>query len=146
VLAATPALNPDVAIIHAQRADRKGNVLLYGIIGVQKEAVLAAARSIVTVEEVVADLNAPENACVLPGWALTYVCEAPGGAHPSYAHGYYKRDNAFCKAWDGISRDRDRFLGWMQPHVLATADFSGFKRSLAEEAINTGASRDAHSR
>jgi glutaconate CoA-transferase subunit A len=131
VLAATTALNPDVAIIHAQKADREGNVLISGIIGIQKEAVLAAKRAIVTVEEIVDKLNAPMNSCVLPHWVVARVCLVPGGAHPSYAHGYYKRDNAFCKAWDGISRNRETFHAWMQKHVMSTADFAEFKRSLA---------------
>ena len=131
VLAASTALNPDVAIIHAQKADREGNVLISGIIGIQKEAVLASKRAIVTVEEIVGKLDAPMNSCVLPHWVIQRVCLVPGGAHPSYAHGYYKRDNAFCKAWDGISRNRETFLGWMQKHVLDTADFAEFKRSLA---------------
>jgi glutaconate CoA-transferase subunit A len=130
VLAATPAINPDVTIIHAQKADRKGNVLIYGIIGIQKEAALAAKRVIVTVEEIVDDLQAPVNACVLPAWVVSCVCEVPGGAHPSYAHGYYKRDNAFCKAWDDISRDRETFLAWMQRHVLSTSDFAEYRRSI----------------
>ncbi len=131
VLAASTALNPDVTVIHAQKADREGNVLISGIIGIQKEAVLAAKRAIVTVEEIVDKLEAPMNACVLPHWVVQRVCEVPGGAHPSYAHGYYQRDNAFCKAWDGIARNRDTFLAWMQTHVLGTADFAEFKRSLA---------------
>lgn len=130
VLTATRALNPDVAIIHAQKADRKGNVLIEGITGIQKEAVLASKAAIVTVEEIVPALDAPMNACVLPGWVITFVCEVPGGAFPSYAHGYYRRDNAFCKAWDRISRDRDTFLEWMKLHVLETDDFAGFKDSL----------------
>jgi glutaconate CoA-transferase subunit A len=130
VLTATRALTPDVAIIHAQKADRKGNVLIEGIIGIQKEAVLASKRAIVTVEEIVDDLDAHMNACVLPGWVVNYVCEVPGGAFPSYAHGYYKRDNAFCKAWDGISREREPFVAWMQEHVLDTEDFAAFRQSL----------------
>jgi glutaconate CoA-transferase subunit A len=133
VLAATPALTLDVAIIHAQKADRKGNVLIRGILGVQKEAVLASKKAIVTVEEIVDDLDAPMNACVLPHWVLTYICEVRGGAHPSYAHGYYKRDNRFCVAWDGISRDRDKFMAWMNRHILGTADFHEFRRSIASE-------------
>lgn len=128
-LAATPAINPDVTVIHAQRADRKGNVLIHGIVGIQKEAVLAARAAIVTVEEVVEDLEAPMNACLLPHWALSAVCVVPNGAHPSYAHGYYGRDNAFCKAWDPISRDRDAFLAWMKQHVLGTRDHAEFMRS-----------------
>ncbi|MDR7521926.1 MAG: CoA-transferase [Armatimonadota bacterium] len=118
-LAAIPALRPDVAVIHAQRADRRGNVLIEGIVGVQKEVVLAAARAVVTVEEVVDDLRASgPNAVVLPSWTVDAIVEAPGGARPSYAHGYYGRDNAFYTAWDGISRDREAFLAWMREHVL----------------------------
>ena len=119
VLATVPALRPDVAVIHALRADRDGNVLLEGIVGVQKEAVLAARRSIVTVEEIVDDLGPLQrNAVVLPSWTVTCVVAVPGGAHPSYAHGYYGRDNAFYIAWDAISRERDTFLSWMTTHVL----------------------------
>jgi glutaconate CoA-transferase subunit A len=140
VLAATPALNPDVTVIHAQKADRKGNVLIYGIIGVQKEAALAAKKVIVTVEEIVDSLNAPVNACVLPAWVVSCVCHVPGGAHPSYAHGYYKRDNAFCKAWDGISRERETFLAWMNRHVLSTPDFAEYRRSIeADTKVNSHA-------
>ena len=118
-LTAVAALRPDVAIIHAQQADRRGNVLLWGIPGVQKEAVLASARSLVTVEEVVEEL-APRGAgaVVLPSWTVTAVAVAPGGAHPSYAAGYSSRDNGFYQAWDEISRDRERFLNWMEEHVM----------------------------
>ncbi|HEY2627489.1 MAG TPA: CoA-transferase [Usitatibacter sp.] len=129
-LAATPAINPDVAVIHAQRADRKGNVMITGIVGIQKEAVLAAKSAIVTVEEVVDDLEAPMNACFIPHWVLNAVCVVPEGAHPSYAHGYYGRDNAFCKAWDAISRDRDTFRQWMKKHVLGTKTHAEFMKSI----------------
>jgi len=129
-LAAVPAIRPDVAIIHAQKADRRGNVLLWGIVGVQKEAVLAAKRSIVTVEEIVDRLEAPANGCVLPRWVVSAVCLVPGGARPSYAQGYYKRDNGFYKAWDAIAREREGFLAWMQHHVLDSADFADFERRL----------------
>jgi glutaconate CoA-transferase subunit A len=119
-LAAVPALRPDVTIIHAQRADREGNVLVEGIVGVQKEAVLAAAKAVVTVEEVVDTLDPPSpNSVVLPSWTVNVVAVAPGGARPSYAHGYYRRDNAFYKTWDPISRDRDEFLAWMKENVIA---------------------------
>ena len=119
VLAAVPAIRPDVAIIHAQRADRAGNVMIEGIVGVLKEAVLAAKRSIVTVEEIVDDFGARSpNACILPAWTVTAIAEVPGGAFPSYAFGYYKRDNAFYKAWDAIARDRDSFAAWMKANVL----------------------------
>lgn len=122
-LAAIPSNRPDVTFIHAQKADKKGNVLIEGIIGIQKEAALAAKRAVVTVEEVVDDLNNHPNATVLPHWTLAAVCHVPGGAHPSYAHGYYIRDNASYLEWDNISADRDRFTSWMQENVLnATAD------------------------
>ena len=121
-LTAVPALRPDVGIIHAQRADRAGNVLLEGIVGVQKEVVLAASRAIVTVEEIVDGLRPPSpNSVVLPSWTIAAVVLAPGGARPSYAHGYYARDNAFYTAWDAIARDRETFLAWMRDHVLAAA-------------------------
>ena|SRR5579872_2165064 len=126
VLAATPAVHPDVTIIHAQRADSKGNVLLWGILGVQKEAILAAKRTIVTVEERVPSLNAPPNACVLPHWVVNAVCEVPNGAAPSYAHGFYDRDNVFYRAWDRVARDRDRFLSWIDQHILNTAGFAEY--------------------
>ncbi|HUY08760.1 MAG TPA: CoA-transferase [Candidatus Dormibacteraeota bacterium] len=119
-LAAVAALRPDVAIIHAQQADHRGNVLLWGIQGVQKEVVLASTRSLVTVEEIVDEL-VPQSAgaMVLPSWTVTAVALAPGGAHPSYAAGYSSRDNNFYIAWDEISRDRDRFLRWMDEHVMS---------------------------
>jgi len=117
-LTAVAALNPDVTVIHAQQADRRGNVLLWGITGVQREAVLAARASLVTVEEVVDRLEPRPGSVVLPGWAVTAVAHVPGGAHPSYASGYSRRDNAFYRGWDAISRDRDRFGSWMAEHVL----------------------------
>ncbi|HEY7398487.1 MAG TPA: CoA-transferase [Gaiellaceae bacterium] len=117
-LAAVPALRPDVGIIHAQQADRHGNVQLWGITGVQKEVVLASARSIVTVEEIVDELELQPGGVVLPAWVIDAVACVPGGAHPSYAHGYYERDNDFYVAWDEISRDRDAFRAWMNEHVL----------------------------
>jgi glutaconate CoA-transferase, subunit A len=117
LLAAVPAHRPDVGIVHAQRADRQGNVQLWGILGVQKETVLASKRSIVTVEEVVDALEPVPGAIVLPSWTVDAVAVVPGGARPSYAHGYYERDNDFYVAWDAISRDRDTFVEWMQRHV-----------------------------
>ncbi|HZG91683.1 MAG TPA: CoA-transferase [Pseudonocardia sp.] len=113
-LAAVAALNPDVAIIHAQRADRAGNVQMWGITGVQKEAVLSASRSLVTVEEIVDELEPRPGAVVLPHWVVDVVAAAPGGAAPSYADGYYDRDNAAYRAWDKISRDRDAFGRWLR--------------------------------
>jgi glutaconate CoA-transferase, subunit A len=116
-LAAVPALRPDVGIVHAQRADRAGNVQLWGIVGIQKEVVLASERSLVTVEEVVDELDPRPGAIVIPTWAITAVAEAPRGAHPSYAHGYYDRDNDFYRRWDAISRDRDEFRRWMETRI-----------------------------
>jgi glutaconate CoA-transferase, subunit A len=117
-LTAVPALRPDVAVIHAQKADRAGNVLIAGIVGVQKEAVLAAQRAVATVEEIVDDLGTTgTNAIVLPSWTLSAVALAPGGARPSYAHAYYGRDNAFYTAWDAIARDRERFTAWIDANV-----------------------------
>ena len=121
-LACIPALRPDVTIIHAQKADREGNVLIEGIVGVQKEAVLAARRSVVTVEEVVDDFGPRSpNAVILPGWTVGAVAVVPGGARPSYALGYYRRDNSFYAAWDAISRERETFLAWMSRNVMDTA-------------------------
>jgi glutaconate CoA-transferase subunit A len=119
VLTAVPALNPDVAVVHAQQADRRGNVQMWGITGVQKEAVLAAKRSLVTVEEIVDTLRPRPGAVVLPSWAVTTVALVPGGAHPSYAQGYYDRDNAYYQEWDTISRDRDTFTHWLEQNILA---------------------------
>ncbi|WP_280486943.1 CoA transferase subunit A [Nocardia farcinica] len=120
-LTAVPALNPDVTIVHAQRADRHGNVQLWGLLGVQKEAVLAARRSLVTVEEIVDELTPVPGAIVLPAWAVTAVAEVPDGAHPSYAQGYSERDNAYYAAWDAIARDRDGFTRWLDEQVHAAA-------------------------
>ncbi|MCG6858037.1 MAG: CoA transferase subunit A [Salaquimonas sp.] len=117
-LAAIPSVRPDVSFVHAQKADKKGNVLVEGIIGIQKEAVLAAKRAVVTVEEVVDDLDAHPNLCVLPTWTIDAISVVPGGAHPSYTHGYYMRDNAAYLEWDRIAADRDTFLAWMKENVL----------------------------
>jgi glutaconate CoA-transferase, subunit A len=133
-LAAVRAIRPDVGIIHAQQADRAGNVQLWGIAGVQKEAVLASQRSIVTVEEVVDELRPRPGAVLIPSWVVTAVATAPGGAHPSYAHGYYDRDNDFYRAWDAISRDRDAFRAWMGRHVLETAGVEEYRTRLREAA------------
>jgi len=116
-LTAVSALRPDVTVIHAQQADRHGNVQFWGITGVQKEAVLAAARSVVTVEEVVGEFTPRPGAVVLPAWTVGFVAVVPGGAHPSYAQGYSSRDNDFYVAWDAISRDRAHFAAWLDQHV-----------------------------
>ena len=115
VLATVPALNPDVTILHAQ-----------------KEAALAATKLLVTVEDIGDALAAPMNAIVLPAWVVTGIACVPGGAWPSYARGYYPRDNAFYIAWDAISRDRARFTAWIDRHVRGTLDHAGFLRALAQ--------------
>jgi glutaconate CoA-transferase subunit A len=120
-LTAVAAIRPDVAVIHAQRADRSGNVQLWGITGVQKEAVLASRRSVVTVEEIVDELDPRPGAVVLPAWTVSYVAPVAGGAHPSYALGYSVRDNDYYVAWDAIARDREAFTGWLDEHVYAVA-------------------------
>ena len=131
-LAAVPAMRPDVTIIHAQQADRRGNVRLRGIIGVQKEAVLAARAAIVTVEEIVDSVTDEMNAVVLPSWVVRAICHVPRGAYPSYAHGFYDRDNAFYKAWDDIARDRESFTKWMARHVMATSGWPEYLELLAK--------------
>ena len=130
-LAAVPAIRPDVGIVHAQKADRAGNVMIEGIVGVQKEVVLGSRRSIVTVEEIVDDFGPRSpNAVILPSWTIGAIAVVPGGAYPSYTFGYYKRDNAFYKTWDGIAKDRDSFLAWMKENVLDKTpdDFAVYAR------------------
>jgi glutaconate CoA-transferase subunit A len=119
VLAAVPALRPDVAVIHAQQCDREGNVQLWGIPGVQKEAVLAAKRSLATVEEVVDRLELRPGGVILPASTITSIAEVPGGASPSYTHGFDLRDNDAYRRWDELSRDRELFTAWLEENVLA---------------------------
>ena len=132
-LAAVPAIRPDVTFIHAQKADRKGNVLIEGILGVQKEAVLAARRAVITVEEIVDDFDdAHPNLTILPHWTISAIAHVPGGAHPSYARGYYGRDNAAYVEWDEIAADMDRFRAWIDTHVMQAGpeDFAGRVETL----------------
>jgi glutaconate CoA-transferase, subunit A len=132
-LTAVAALTPDVAVIHAQQADRAGNVQLWGITGVQKEAVLGAQRSVVTVEEIVDELAPRAQAIVLPSWTVGYVAHVPGGSHPSYALGYSQRDNDYYVAWDAISRDRERFLSWLKTDVFGASSPAGLASARAGE-------------
>ena len=132
-LMAVPALTPDVTVIHAQQADRRGNVAIWGISGIQKEAALSAKRVIATVEEVVDEFEPRPFQIVLPSVAVHAIAVEPGGSHPSYADGYYDRDNAFYGAWDPIGRDRERFREWMERHVLGTKDFSEYLKSIERE-------------
>jgi len=121
-LAAVPSIKPDVGIVHAQKADRAGNVLIEGILGVQKEVVLSSRYSIVTVEEIVDDLEAGPNSCVLPAWTINAIATVPFGAKPSYTHGYYPRDNSYYKRWDSISREREPFLKWLDEEVFQAGE------------------------
>src|ERR1700734_4191107 len=118
-VAAVPALRPTVAIIHAQQADRDGNVRFWGITGVQKEAVLASQHSIVTVEEIVDCFEDDRIATILPSWTVSAVVHSPRGCHPSYAAGFSQRDNDYYEDWDSISRDRDSFEQWLDEYVYA---------------------------
>ena len=114
---AVRAVRPQVAIIHAQQADRLGNVLLWGVTGIQKEVVLASQRSIVTVEEIRDSITPRPNSVILPSWVITAVVLAPQGARPSYTQDYYARDDKFYRDWDAISSDRNRFLHWVETNV-----------------------------
>jgi len=133
-LAAVPAINPDVTILHAQQIDAAGNVLIRGIVGAMKEAAMAARHVLVTVEEQVGTLKADLNALVLPSWMIAAASIVPGGAYPSYAQGYYARDNNFYRAWDEIARERKVFLEWMERHVLGVSDHAGLLRALGVAA------------
>jgi glutaconate CoA-transferase subunit A len=134
-LLAVAAHRPDVTVIHAQRADRSGNVQLWGITGVQKEAALAARRVLVTVEEIVDRLTRQPGDVILPAAVVSAVCEVPNGAHPSYAQGYSRRDNAFYREWDEISRDRSQFLAWIDRHVHGTGSMQEFLASLQGDSV-----------
>jgi len=134
-LMAVPALRPDVSVIHAQQADARGNVAIWGISGIQKEAVLSANRAIATVEEVVEELTPHPFQIVLPAVLFDAVAVEPMGAHPSYADGYYDRDNAFYERWDPVSRDRDAFRAWMERHVLGTENFGEYMESVRREGM-----------
>lgn len=137
-LTAVPALRPSVGIVHAQQADRNGNVGLWGIQGVQKEALLSASRNIVTVEEIVDTLDSRVTVTI-PAWAINFVSVVPRGAHPSYAHGYYERDNSFYMSWDEISREREKFETWISSHILNTQDFAEHLK-IYRDSANHGAS------
>ena len=133
-LAAVPAINPDITILHAQCADRAGNVSIHGIVGAQREAALAARILIVTVEEIVDSLPPAMNGIVLPHWVVHAVAHCPGGAYPSYVQGHYARDNDFYQRWDVIAREREQFRAWMEQHVLASVDHAHFLASLEAAA------------
>lgn len=135
---AIPALNPDVAVIHAQQADRNGNIGLWGITGVQREVALASRTVVVTVEEVVEDLDLRgPNGAVLPSWTVDAVAEVPRGSHPSYSMGYTERDNVFYTKWDAISRDRQTFADWIETYVTGVDDFGAYLAAVEDGTITS---------
>jgi glutaconate CoA-transferase, subunit A len=140
-LTAVPALRPDVSVVHAQRADHRGNVQIWGLVGIQKEAILAAKASIVTVEEIVDELPPMPGAVVIPTWVVSAVCHVPNGAHPSFAMGFSERDNDFYRAWDDISKQRDTFSDWINRHIVATANYGEFRRSCGLDLEVAGVAR-----
>ncbi|MEP7360795.1 MAG: CoA-transferase [Chloroflexota bacterium] len=134
---AVPPLNPNVAIIHAQRADAAGDTQVWGLLGCQKEAAFAADRVIVVVEELVDEsvIRADPNRTILPGLVVDAVVVEPFGAHPSYAQGYYDRDNAFYLEWDRISRDEESLQAWLKEWVYGLADRREYVAKLGDDRL-----------
>jgi len=136
-LATVPALNPDVAVIHAQRADAQGDTQIWGLYGVQKEAAFAARRVVAVVEEIVPEtvIRADPNRTVIPGFIVDAVVCEPWGAHPSYAQGYYDRDNDFYVAWDGISREASGLEAWLNEWVYGVGSRAEYVEKLGEDVV-----------
>jgi glutaconate CoA-transferase subunit A len=130
-----PALNPDVAIVHVQRADASGNVHLWGIIGEQKEVAFAAKQVILTAEEIVdeAVIRSDPNRTLIPGFIVNAVCHVPHAAHPSYAQGYYDRDNDFYLKWDKVSESAELTKQWLEEWVYGVKDRAEYWKKLGEE-------------
>lgn len=128
VLHTVPALNPDVTVLHVQRCDAEGNSHVWGILGEQKEAAFAARKLLITAEEIVPSdvIRSDPNRVMVPGFKVDAVVQVPWGAHPSYAQGYYDRDNAFYLAWDRISADEARLTDWLATHVFGCHDHNGY--------------------
>lgn len=148
MLATVPALNPDVTVIHAQRADVQGNTQIWGLLGVQKEAAFASKRVIVVVEEIVDEsvIRSDPNRTLIPGLIVDAVVHEPWGAHPSYSQGYYDRDNDFYVAWEPISRDPEKLKGYLDEFVFGVADRKAYmakqpglaQRLAAKELMSAG--------
>ena len=132
-----PPLNPDVTIVHAHRADRLGNVQMWGITGTQQEAAYAADRVIVLVEELVDTdvIRADPNRTIIPAHAVDAVCAVPYGAHPSYVQGRYDRDNAFYREWTPISKDPIKLRAWIDEFIRGTADHNEYLERISMERI-----------
>jgi glutaconate CoA-transferase subunit A len=130
-----PALKPDVAIVHVQRADASGNAHIWGIIGEQKEAAFAAERVILTAEEIVSEdiIRSDPNRTLIPGFIVNAVCHVPYCAHPSYTQGYYDRDNAFYIEWDQISRSQETLQAYLDEWVYGVADRAEYWEKLGPE-------------
>jgi glutaconate CoA-transferase, subunit A len=137
-IAVVPPLNPDVAILHAQRADANGNTHLWGLLGVQKEVAFAAGKVIVVVEEIVdeAVIRSDPNRTLIPGLVVDAVVRAPFGAHPSYVQGYYDRDNAFYLEWDALSRDRVQTEAWLDEWVYGVPDHAAYLEKLGQQRLD----------
>jgi glutaconate CoA-transferase subunit A len=134
---AVPPLKPDVTIVHAQRADASGDTQVWGLLGCQKEAAFAASRVIVVVEEIVdeAVIRADPNRTILPGLVVDAVVVEPFGAHPSYAQGYYDRDNAFYLEWEQISRDESALGRWLDEWVFGVASRAEYVEKMGSERM-----------
>jgi glutaconate CoA-transferase subunit A len=132
---AVPPLNPDVSIVHVQRASAGGDAQIWGIPGCQKESAFAAERVIVVCEEIVPDemIRSDPNRTLIPGTIVDAVVEAPGGCHPSYAQGFYDRDNPFYLEWDAISRDTSRLDEWLEEWVYSLDDHAAYREKLGDE-------------
>lgn len=134
-VATVPPLSPDVAILHAQRADRQGNTQLWGLLGMQKEVAFAAQKVIVVVEEIVDEsvIRADPNRTLIPGLIVDAVVHEPYGAHPSYVQGYYDRDTEFYLAWDKLSQDHGAVLAWLEEWVYGLENHAAYVRKLGQE-------------
>lgn len=132
LIAVVPALNPDVAIIHAQRCDEQGNTQLWGLVGMQKEAAFSAKHVIVVVEEIVSEeiIRSDPNRTLIPHMVVDAIVHQPKGAHPSYVQGYYDRDNQFYLAWDQISRQEEDVLAWLEEWVYGLEDWEAYLAKL----------------
>jgi len=137
-VAVVPPLRPDLAILHAQRADASGNTQLWGLLGVHKEAAFAARRVIVVVEEVVPEevIRSDPNRTLIPGLAVDAVVHEPFGAHPSYVQGYYDRDNEFYLGWDRLSRSESETTAWIEEWVYGVEDRPAYLRKLGPERLD----------
>ncbi len=142
-----PPINPDVTIVHAQRADQWGNIQMWGLTGLQAEAVFAADKAIVTVEEIVPDeiIRSDPNRTIIPSHAVSAVVQVPMGAHPSFTQGYYDRDNNFYRDWSAISGDKQKIADWMDTFIFGTKNHEEYVELLGQETLERLAVGDAFS-